>query len=168
MANGFFSLQHPMLESKNVVDVILGKALNNLVIFKVLKINKMLQKYLLVAALLQWVLSYAWWQRVARFFWSFMDLQWGCFCSISSWTVKMYFSVEQMATDTTSSHIKDYHHKNARIKDVKIGFEPHSGDWAGWVENGGGVWRGVDICYTLPHVVFAGGIVSTHRLQHRI
>lgn len=72
-----------------------------------------------------------------------------------------------MTTDTTSEHIKDYHHKNDRIKDVKIGFEPASGDAAGWVENGR-VWKGVDICYTLLHVVFAGGIVSTHRLQPRI
>lgn len=79
----------------------------------------------------------------------------------------MYFGVEQTTTDITSNHIKDYHHKNERIKDVKIDFEPFSGDWAGWVENEG-VYRGVDICYTLPHVVFAGGIVSTHRLQLRI
>lgn len=46
--------------------------------------------------------------------------------------------MEQMTTDTTSKHIKDYHHKNYRIKDVKIGFEPLPGDVAGWVENGGG------------------------------
>lgn len=55
--------------------------------------------------------------------------------------VKMYFSFLQMTTDTTSKHIKDYHHKNDRIKDVKIGFEPLSGDVAGWVENEGvGRW----------------------------
>ena len=47
----------------------------------------------------------------------------------------MYFDVEQITTDTTSKHIKDYHHKNDRIKDVRIGFEPLSGDAAGWVED---------------------------------
>lgn len=59
----------------------------------------------------------------------------------------MYFDMEQITTDTTSKHIKDYHHKNDRIKDVKIGFEALNGDIAVWVEN--------------------GGIVSAHRLQHR-
>lgn len=49
----------------------------------------------------------------------------------------MYFGGEQMTADSTSKHIKDYHHKNDRIKDVKIGFEPPSGDIAGWVENEG-------------------------------
>lgn len=73
----------------------------------------------------------------------------------------MYFGVEQMTTDTTSKHIKDYHHKNDRIKDVKIGFEPLSRDIAGWIENEG-LGRGVNICYRLLHAVFAGGIVSTH------
>lgn len=56
---------------------------------------------------------------------------------IDSISVKMYLGMEQMTTDTTSKHIKDYHHKNDRIKDVKIGFEPPSGDVAGWVENEG-------------------------------
>lgn len=42
---------------------------------------------------------------------------------------------EQMTVDTTSKHIADYHHKNDRIKDVRIGFEPPSWDVAGWVEN---------------------------------
>lgn len=51
----------------------------------------------------------------------------------------MYFGLEQMPTDTTSKHIKDYHHKNDRIKYVKTGFEALSGDFAEWVEN-----RGVD------------------------
>lgn len=78
----------------------------------------------------------------------------------------MYFGTEQMTTDTISKHIKDYHHKNDRIKDVKIGFEPVSWDAAGWVENEG-VERGVNICYRFLHSVFAGGIVSTHRLQPR-
>lgn len=72
-----------------------------------------------------------------------------------------------MTADITSKHIKDYHHKNDRIKDVKDGFEPFSGDVAGWVECEG-LCGGVDICYTLLHVVFAGGIVSTHSLQLRI
>lgn len=75
----------------------------------------------------------------------------------------MYFDGEQITTDTTSKHIKDYHHKNDRIKDVRIGFEPLSGDVAGRVENGGGV----NICYRPLHSVFAGGIVSTQRLQPR-
>ncbi len=80
--------------------------------------------------------------------------------------VEMYFGLEQMTTDTTSKHIKDYHHKNHRIKDVKIDFEPLSGDVAGWVEREG-AGRGVNICYRLLRSVFAGGIVSTHRLQLR-
>lgn len=50
----------------------------------------------------------------------------------------MYFDLEQITTDTTSKTIKDYHHKNDRIKDVRMGFEPLSGDVAGWVENWGG------------------------------
>lgn len=78
----------------------------------------------------------------------------------------MYVGMEQMTTDTTSKHIKDYHHKNDRIKDVKIGFEPLSGDVAGWVKNEG-VERDVNICYRFLHSVFAGGIVSTHCLQPR-
>lgn len=52
--------------------------------------------------------------------------------------VEMYCGVEQITTDTTSKHIKDYHHKNGRIKDVKIGFEPLSGDLAGRMEDEGG------------------------------
>lgn len=50
----------------------------------------------------------------------------------------MYFGTEQMTTDTTSEHITDYHHKNDRINDVKIGFEPLSWDADGWLENDGG------------------------------
>lgn len=49
----------------------------------------------------------------------------------------MYFGGEQMTADSTSKHIKDYHHKNYRIKDVKTNFEPPSGDIARWVENEG-------------------------------
>lgn len=79
----------------------------------------------------------------------------------------MYLGVEQMTTDPTSKYIKDYHHKNDRIKHVKTSFEALFGDVAGWLENVG-VERGVNICYRLLLAVFAGGIVSTHRLQLRI
>lgn len=77
-------------------------------------------------------------------------------------TVEMYFGVDQMTTDTLSKQITDYHHKNDRIKYVKAGFELVSGD-VGLVESEGAE-RGVNICYRLQHAVFAGGIVSTHRL----
>lgn len=40
--------------------------------------------------------------------------------------VETYDGPEQMTADTTSKHITDYHHKNDRIKDVRIGFEPPS------------------------------------------
>lgn len=56
--------------------------------------------------------------------------------------VETYISPEQMTADTTSKHITDYHHKNDRIKDVSIGFEPPSWDVAGWVENPRR-WRGL-------------------------
>lgn len=51
-------------------------------------------------------------------------------------SVKTLCCTEQMTTDTTSERIKDYHHKNDRIKDVRVGFEPPSGDVAGWVGEG--------------------------------
>lgn len=89
------------------------------------------------------------------------------FSSIDSAGVKTYSGEEQITTDTTSNHIKDYHHKNDRIKVVKIGFEAPSGDVPGWMENEG-VEERVNICWRLLHAVFAGGIVSTHRLQPRI
>lgn len=89
------------------------------------------------------------------------------FTDLTESCVEMYFDVEQMTIDTTSKHIKDYHHRNDRIKHVKTGFEALSGDIAEWVENEG-VERGVNICYRVLHAVFAGGIVSTHRLQPRI
>lgn len=80
--------------------------------------------------------------------------------------VEIYFATEQITTDTTYKLIKDYHSKNDSIKDVKIGFEPLSGDVAGRVENEG-AGTGVNICYRFLHSVFAGGIVSTHCLQPR-
>lgn len=89
------------------------------------------------------------------------------FVDLNDACVEMYPGVEQMTTDTTSKYIKDYYHKNDRIKHVKTSFEALFGD----VEDVGvdvGVERGVNICYRLLHAVFAGGIVSTHRLQLRI
>lgn len=50
--------------------------------------------------------------------------------------MKTLCCTEQMTTDTTSERIKDYHHKNDRIKDVRVGFEAPSGDVAGWVGEG--------------------------------
>lgn len=86
--------------------------------------------------------------------------------SASRSLVETYVRPEQTTADTTSKHITDYHHKNDRIKDVGIGFEPPPWDIAGWVENPGR-WRGLLTFVIDFYTVFARGIVSTHRLQHK-
>lgn len=78
-------------------------------------------------------------------------------------SVEMYFSVQQMTPDTTSKHIKDYHHKNDRIKHVSTGFEPFSGDVARWRAGGhGGVggWRAFTLVIDSNTLYLLGALLA--------